>query len=577
MTHKRCSVFALLAVLLSTAGGFSQQSREVTASPKPVTAPQQGGYYALVIGINGYGDFPTLKTPRNDAASVARVLKNHYRFVTNLLLDATRDQIIGALDEYISKLHEEDSLLIYFAGHGWRDKAAGDAYWIPVDGQRNTRSHWITAADITDEARAIPARHLLIISDSCFSGTLAERDIHPTVGIPSERTILLEKLRAGKSRHLMSSGGDEPVSDDAALGHDPNHSVFANALLNGLAQMQLDEFTGRELFDQYVFGPVGGQSRQVPEYNLIRDSGHNSGDFVFFRQLRLWLGHSSSNSLANLPLANATALPVISAAKLASSGFPGLLRMTIQGSGFTGVQQVKIDSKTIVFRIVSDTEMGANIGLPTSFVNGSDVEVCNSTGCNHHPLSWIETSAGTNNPPQPQPASNTISLSPVVKKIGLYYLTGTMHPGAIMAAGLPEIGQAADRTPVHAFLTFDLSQIPKGSHIAHAELKCKTNTLSRLVFDSKIFNTVLLEVLPPMQFVVLTGISFDSKATLLHTMPYNDLEKPQDVTDAVAAAYSSSLYLTFRLRFSVDRDHDSSNPNSLFFNTQSTTLQVTLK
>src|SRR5579859_1557604 len=148
MIHRRSSILALLAILLSTANAISRQSREVTLTPAPVAAPQRGSYYALVIGINSYRDFPTLKTPHSDATEVARALKNRYGFVTNLLLDATRDQIIGALDQYISQLHEEDSLLIYFAGHGWKDKSAGDAYWIPVDGQKNTRSRWITAADI---------------------------------------------------------------------------------------------------------------------------------------------------------------------------------------------------------------------------------------------------------------------------------------------------------------------------------------------------------------------------------------------------------------------------------------------
>jgi len=252
-----------------------------TANPKP---QQPGRYYALVIGINGYRDFNRLQTPRNDATEIARELQDHYGFVTTLLLDATRDQILGALDGYRGSLHEEDNLLVYYAGHGWDDKQAGEAYWIPVDGQKDTTARWINAAEITGKARAIAARHVLIISDSCYSGMLTEqRDIAPTIGDPRERGRALQKALEGKSRQIMSSGGDEPVSDVNAPGHSSSHSVFADALLQGFREIAANEFSARELFNQYVYDQVGGESQQVPEYTPIRDSGHNSGDFIFFR------------------------------------------------------------------------------------------------------------------------------------------------------------------------------------------------------------------------------------------------------------------------------------------------------
>jgi TPR repeat protein len=278
-------VLLILIIASTSLLGRRPQSRGIIPeASQSGTATERGTYYALVIGINNYRDFSTLKTPRNDASEIAQVLRDRYGFVTKLLLDATRDQILGALDEYSGNLHEQDDLLIYYAGHGWSDKMADEAYWIPVDGQKDKRSHWITAADITDEARVIPARHVLIIADSCYSGMLAERDIQPIVGTPTQRDVLLERLLSGKSRHIISSGGDEPVQDSDIPGHNSNHSIFANALLQGLKQIDATEFTARELFDQYVYGQVGGQSRQLPEYNLIRNSGHNSGDFVFFRR-----------------------------------------------------------------------------------------------------------------------------------------------------------------------------------------------------------------------------------------------------------------------------------------------------
>jgi hypothetical protein len=80
-----------------------------------------------------------------------------------------------------------------------------------------------------------------------------------------------------KSRVLISSGRDEPVADGGSAGH----SVFANALLKGLRGDTDPVFTASNLFHQYVEQAVIGGSRQVPLYQLLQDSGHEFGDFVF--------------------------------------------------------------------------------------------------------------------------------------------------------------------------------------------------------------------------------------------------------------------------------------------------------
>lgn len=60
------------------------------------------------------------------------------------------------------------------------------------------------------------------------------------------------------------------------------HSVFANAFLQSLGQMDEDSFTGDGLFDR-VRRRVGGTSEQLPQNDPIRNSGDEGSDFVFFR------------------------------------------------------------------------------------------------------------------------------------------------------------------------------------------------------------------------------------------------------------------------------------------------------
>jgi Caspase domain len=250
-----------------------------TASPTQESRPN---FYALVIGIRSNPSLPPLETPVNDATEIEQALKGQYGFTTQLLADATRDQIIGALDHYRRLLNENDELLIYYGGHGYYDKDEDQAYWAPVDAGKDTYARWITAADITGAAKAIPARHVLIISDSCYSGMLA-RDMGAGPGaVPEDHSVYLARMLERKSRNIMSSGGDEPVQDNDGTWGPSNHSVFANVLLRNLVAPPGDAFTATELFS-HVSLQVMGRSAQTPTYKPIRDSLHDEGDFVFYR------------------------------------------------------------------------------------------------------------------------------------------------------------------------------------------------------------------------------------------------------------------------------------------------------
>ncbi|MBI5749278.1 MAG: formylglycine-generating enzyme family protein, partial [Nitrospinae bacterium] len=79
------------------------------------------------------------------------------------------------------------------------------------------------------------------------------------------------------SRTLMASGGNEPVADEGGSGH----SVFADAFLRALKEADKGIFTAEELFHGRVKSSVAGKSDQVPEYNDIKNSGHDGGDFIF--------------------------------------------------------------------------------------------------------------------------------------------------------------------------------------------------------------------------------------------------------------------------------------------------------
>jgi len=237
-----------------------------------------GKNYALIIGNNEYQYMRSLKTAISDAQAVAEILKLEYAFNTKLLINASRNDIVNAINRFRKILKEEDSFILYYAGHGEFDKIANKAYWLPADAQRDSDTNWILADRITSNIRRMPSKHILIVADSCYSGTLTRRGVTDLASV-QERDRYLKMMHTRKSRTLLASGGNEPVSDSGERGH----SVFALAFLQGLKKMESNLFTAEELFYVHIKERVAGTSNQIPEYNIIINSGHEGGDFVFLR------------------------------------------------------------------------------------------------------------------------------------------------------------------------------------------------------------------------------------------------------------------------------------------------------
>lgn len=256
-------------------GKVAKAKPEATKSAMDI---RRGQYYALLIGNNSYRQLTSLQTAVNDATTIEKVLKDSYGFQTRLILNATRKDILSAINDLRNKLSERDNLLIYYAGHGNFDRSAEKAYWLPVDALRDNPIDWIIADDITSSIKRLSAQHVLIVSDSCYSGTLS-RNAQTNLISKGDRDEFLTKMMNRPSRTLMASGGNEPVTDGGGSGH----SIFAYSFIKALKEIDLSVFTADELFYQSIRSRVAGRSEQIPEYSEIRNSGHDGGDFVFIR------------------------------------------------------------------------------------------------------------------------------------------------------------------------------------------------------------------------------------------------------------------------------------------------------
>jgi uncharacterized caspase-like protein len=260
--------------LAKTPVTLTPPKESIKIQPRPYPDIDFGIYSALIIGNNNYQYLPQLKTAQNDAKKVAETLKDKYGFKVKLLLDANRSDILLALNNLRWNLTNHDNLLIYYAGHGWLDKEADEGYWLPVNAQKDNTLAWISNSSITASLRALKAKHVLIVADSCYSGKLA-RGVH----IVNKNPGYLSRLSRKRARSVISSGGLEPVIDSGGRGE---HSVFASAFLDTLRENK-DIIDGAQLFNK-LRRPVMLNSDQTPEYSDIRKAGHEGGEFLFVRK-----------------------------------------------------------------------------------------------------------------------------------------------------------------------------------------------------------------------------------------------------------------------------------------------------
>ncbi|MGD8514003.1 MAG: caspase family protein, partial [Granulosicoccaceae bacterium] len=241
---------------------------------------EPGKYHALIIANQHYKALPSLNTPHADAEALAKVLRRDYGFKITLLRDVDRATTLDALDLQVERLGERDNLLIFYAGHGHLDPATGEGYWLPVSANPRRRSEWISNKTINDTLRAVRARHVMVISDSCFSGTLT-RNVRAGLDVARDRGAYYHKLVRQRSRTALTSGGLEPVDDGGGGGH----SVFAGALLAMLESNREAVLEGEQLY-QMIRRPVAlnSSAQQQPAYADVRQTGHEGGDFLFIHR-----------------------------------------------------------------------------------------------------------------------------------------------------------------------------------------------------------------------------------------------------------------------------------------------------
>lgn len=195
--------------------------------------------HALVIGISRYRHVAPLRATQ-DARDIAEVLADPglCRYppdnVRRLLEEqATRAAILTELDALARNTNERSTVFVYFSGHGVR--AAGafghSHYLLPVDGKagqsEDLEGSAVSADELAEKLRAIPAARLTLVLECCRAGELANGLLRPAgAGTAGEAPPPL-----GRSWAVLAASRSD--GDAYALPR-RTHSSFTGHLLNGL-------------------------------------------------------------------------------------------------------------------------------------------------------------------------------------------------------------------------------------------------------------------------------------------------------------------------------------------------------
>jgi len=188
--------------------------------------------YALFVGIgNTYYPSWSLPVTLKDAQALVSIFTDanlcaypnndqHIRLLHDA--SATRQAIVDGLNWLREKAAADSqaTIVVYYSGHGWLDKATGIYYLIPHDVKpHNVPKSVLAAQSFTGALRAIQARRLLVVIDSCHAeGMAAAKDDHGEIDLPPGFTkmtppkSMIDTLKQGEGRAVFTSSRETQLS-----------------------------------------------------------------------------------------------------------------------------------------------------------------------------------------------------------------------------------------------------------------------------------------------------------------------------------------------------------------------------
>lgn len=307
----------LLRAQETSESGETRGAHKIGGTSKGSPASGYGRKWALIVGVNyldEMGDdkpkrsaadrlvLPELKNAESDATSLLDLLVQHYGYQppagsesfekdqTTVLLKgaaATEEAIKKALERLTEKdlVQENDSVVVFFAGHGGRldgvaiDRGAIYPFDVIFANGRPLSRRIGLHSDLVSAIKRSPARHRLIILDSCHSGEIFNLQARPRSETDDRSS---PQLFAEPTIQAIASCRATQVASDGKDGNSP----FTGALLQALRQLPSRDYgkSKSPIWTNRLFRYMRAElsslpNGQSPDCRCLSD---DDGEFYFY-------------------------------------------------------------------------------------------------------------------------------------------------------------------------------------------------------------------------------------------------------------------------------------------------------
>ena len=262
---------------------LSRSVEPIEWTPPGVPDPHPAELYAIVAGISSYASTDSnvqLNFPAMDATRMAhaievagkRLFGSEHVHVVLLASPAepgsllpTKDNIRRSFEES-RQTRPKDLLIVYLAGHGVTVRGmygypTQEATSLDLSDDVRRAKEAITNEELADWIEKIPARHQVLILDTCAAGAV-EKQFGNARDVPGDQVLAAERFKDRTGFFILMGSAADAVSYEASK---YNEGLLTYALLEGMrgAALRDDKFVDVNKLFQHAADTVPDLARNI--------------------------------------------------------------------------------------------------------------------------------------------------------------------------------------------------------------------------------------------------------------------------------------------------------------------------
>jgi hypothetical protein len=200
--------------------------------------------FALLIGVSHYASgISPLPEAERDVQAMQELLEQKDFDEVQALVDPQGKDLIASIEELLANRRDDDVVLLYFSGHGFRD-SNNDEFYLPTRTiGKSSINQMISASFIKEAFNSSRATNQIVVLDCCHSGAASQEFSSPKD---------LASQLISKNRAILASLTPLATFSDRQANLSVFTRYFVEGLQTGLADADCDGSISVNDVYQYV-------------------------------------------------------------------------------------------------------------------------------------------------------------------------------------------------------------------------------------------------------------------------------------------------------------------------------------